>query len=1045
VASERAYLPASLPEQLTEQFYAWERRGRGWLLWDYPVVLEPPFVPFSRWAPLPNPVRDDARRPGFFERIWGRLRRRGEAVDLPSTIGVTDSETFEESDPTADEIEAPDLVEIQVLTPAFLEVREDLAVRLLLGLGASNSLVSFELIGLPGRLVLELVVRQEDAGLLRSALGTFVPELLTLDTPGLLRDAWTASPDSESVIVDFGLSQEFMLPLAIPRSFAVDPLLGFIAGLEDLRDGEVGLLQVLFQRTAYPWAESALRAIRDGEGGAFFADAPETLTLTKTKISDPLFAAGIRVAARASTESRAWQIARNLGGAIAQFADPTSNELVPLSNEGYASEDHEADVLTRRTRRSGMLVSARELAALVHVPTPSVRAASLRAPARKTKAAPTSASVGDVLLGENIHRGKTISVKVTRDLRLRHTYVIGGTGTGKSTLLLNLIRQDIEAGRGVGLLDPHGDLAEEVLASIPDARLKDVVVFDPSDEERPIGFNILKTHSAREKDLVASDLVAVFRRLSTSWGDQMTAVLGNAVLAFLESNRSGTLVDLRRFLLDRKWRCEFLASVPDPQVRLFWEQEFPLLVGRPQVPILTRLDAFLRPRSIRLVVAQKESRLDLGAVMDEGRIFIAKLAQGAIGEENTYLMGSLLVSKFHQATLAREGKQQGERRDFFLYVDEFHNFATPSLSALLAGARKYHVGLLLANQELRQLKESELQSSVLTNPATRVCFRVGDDDARKLAEGFASFEPPDLQNLGRGEALCRIERSDQDFSLRVPAPKSLDPKDADRRRGAARTYSRECYGTPRTDIEAMLAEAIAASIEPPSKRPPVPEDAGRPPRAAPAEGPRRPLPVTEQAAKVPATLTAPVHQGGKGPSVAKEPESVGGRGGPQHKYLQTLIKRYAEEKGYRATVEAALPGGGRVDVLLERDGESIACEISVTSTPEQELENLTKCLTAGIGRVVLVSPEPRSLKRVEKLATDQLDGETLRRVSFRTPEEFFSLLEEIENPASASERKGAVLGYKVKTKFKDSEREQGGRAKVLADTIIQALKRLRRQ
>src|SRR5262249_33562647 len=156
------------------------------------------------------------------------------------------------------------------------------------------------------------------------------------------------------------------------------------------------------------------------------------------------------------------------------------------------------------------------------------------------------------------------TVKIPRELRLRHTYVIGATGTGKSTLLLNLIRQDIEAGRGVGLLDPHGDLVEDVLGLIPIERHADVILFDPTDEERPAGFNVLQAHSTREKDLLASDLTAIFRRFSTSWGDQMTAVLSNAVLAFLEHPRGGTLLDLRQFLLDREFREMFLKEVTDP-------------------------------------------------------------------------------------------------------------------------------------------------------------------------------------------------------------------------------------------------------------------------------------------------------------------------------------------------------------------------------------------------------------------------------------------------------------------------------------------------
>src|SRR5205814_9960193 len=215
----------------------------------------------------------------------------------------------------------------------------------------------------------------------------------------------------------------------------------------------------------------------------------------------------------------------------------------------------------------------------------------------------------------------------------------------------NLIRQDIENGEGVAVLDPHGDLVDQILGIIPPARIGDVVLVDPADLEYSIGFNILSAHSELEKNLLSSDLVAVFRRLSTSWGDQMTSVLGNAILAFLESSQGGTLADLRRFLVEVDFRKQFLGTVRDPEVVYYWGKEFPLLSGKPQAPLLTRLDTFLRPKLIRYMVSQKKDRLDFRSMMDSKKIVLAKLAQGAIGEENAYLLGTLIVAKLHQMAL----------------------------------------------------------------------------------------------------------------------------------------------------------------------------------------------------------------------------------------------------------------------------------------------------------------------------------------------------------------------------------------------------------
>ena len=225
----------------------------------------------------------------------------------------------------------------------------------------------------------------------------------------------------------------------------------------------------------------------------------------------------------------------------------------------------------------------------------------------RTKAAPAVAFGHQLFLGENDHAGKTVRVTQSPEQRIQHTYLIGASGTGKSTLLLNMIVQDIRNGEGLAVLDPHGDLIDHILGHIPEERFDDVVLLDPSDEEYPVGFNILSAHSELERNLLASDLGSVFRRLSTSWGDQMTAVLGNAMLAFLESSEGGTLADLRRFLVESDYRSRFLTTVRDQEVAYYWRKEYPLLSGRPQGPILTRLDTFLRPKLIRHMVSQRHN------------------------------------------------------------------------------------------------------------------------------------------------------------------------------------------------------------------------------------------------------------------------------------------------------------------------------------------------------------------------------------------------------------------------------------------------------
>jgi hypothetical protein len=913
-----------------------------------------------------------------------------------------------------------DLVEIQIRLPEAARSTPLLAERLIQSIAGFQSRAAFELVGIGGTTFLQFAVPRPNVPAATTLLETFVEGVATATQPTLAR-AWCANPDDAGVVVDFGLAAEFMYPLARAMQFDVDPLLAFVAVLEALSPGEIGVVQVLFEPTRSPWASNALRALVNDDGEPFFRDGADLLSAARAKLASPLLACVIRVAARAASTEQAWAIVRRLGAGFGQFAQGGSNELIPLRTDETTPADHARDLVERRSHRTGMLLSLAELAGVAHVPSSAVRTASLRELPGATHAAPESLRAGDVNLGENVHRGQRAEVRLPLTVRLRHTHIIGATGTGKSTLLKSLLRQDMETGRGIALLDPHGDLADEVLGLVPEERLREVVLFDPADEEFPIGFNVLRAYSDRERNLLASDLTAIFRRFSTTWGDQMTAVMSAAVMALLECDGGGTLLDLRRFLADREFRDAKLQSVHDPLLLAFWHDEFPRLPGaRSQLPIITRLDAFLRPKSVRNIVAQRETRLDLRTLIDSGGILIARLSQGAIGEENAHLLGSLLVAKLHQVAMSREQVPESERTPFLLYLDEFQHFVTPSLTGLLTGARKYGVGLVLAHQELRQLRDDEVRGAVLANPATRVCFRLGDDDARLLGSGFASFEAADLLNLGVGEAICRVGQSGHDFNLRVPTPQRVDPVRARVRREAAREGTRERLGTARSEVEATIAAAWSPSGP---ARSPRPARTPRPPERTPA--PSAAPPMAQHATPRPPE------------SAPAEPP---GRGGAQHKYLQALIRERAQALGYRATIEAPVGSRGRADVLLDRDGVRIAVEISVTTSSHHELENVRKCLNAGADQVVVVSPSADTLQRLSEQVQGELAADLAARVRVSAPEAFLAELRPPPEPAPTS-----TLGYSVRTKITAGDTTStSARKQAIAQTIAGALRRLRR-
>ncbi|MCG3134379.1 MAG: hypothetical protein HMLKMBBP_01685 [Planctomycetes bacterium] len=999
----------SLSEHLASQFYAWERRGRGWQVYGYPVVLEPAFRPFVGYLPLHAAGHDDGRTAGLAESLWSSVRGKVPASDQPAML------EFEEPEPERD-TQDEEFVELQIRLPSAVDITPELSELLLLNLLASQQRIGFELLGVGPEIILQFVVPESHTGDLQAAIETYVPDIVVASRP-TLRAAWETNVADETVVADFGLSNEFLLPLATPRSFRTDPLLGFLSTLDGLGEHEIGLVQVLFEPTRQPWGRTAVAWLTGTDGAPIFPDSKSLLAGAAEKFSRPVVAAVVRVAARAEDRERAWAVVRRLGGALAQFSG--ANDLMPLAAEGYDPFDQEQDLLRRRTHRGGILLSTAELAGLVHVPASSVRTEQVRASPAKTKAAPGSVASGEICLGENTHRGRSVRVLLPLPTRLRHTHIIGATGTGKSTLVKSLIRQDLEGGRGIGLLDPHGDLADEVLGLVPEDRLGEVVLFDPSDEEFPVGFNVLAAHSDRERNLLASDLTAIFRRFSTTWGDQMTAVMSSAVMALLECEGGGTLLDLRRFLGDREFREAKLASVHDPLLLSFWREEFPRLPGaKSQLPITTRLDAFLRPKSIRHMVAQNKSRLDLRRLMDTGGIFIAKLSQGAIGEENAHLLGSLLVAKLHQLAMSREQVPETQRTPFLLYLDEFQHFVTPSLTGLLTGARKYGVGLVLAHQELRQLSDAEVRGAVLANPATRVCFRLGDEDARLLASGFSSFEATDLVNLGVGDAVCRVGQSGHDFNLRVPEPAVADVQRSTARRDVVREGTRTRFGTPRTEVERMIAAFWSVALR------------TDPTRVAPERGPVA-TPVEPVAVEL--------------PQLAKHPPGLEpatpGRGGSQHKYLQGMVKQAGEAKGYRATIEATVGERGRADVLLERGDERIAVEISITTSADHEVGNLKKCLEAGVSRVAVLSPVPPVLQRIQEAALAALPEADFTRIVFTSAEEFVAALAEPAAPPTKT-----VRGYKVKTQVHVTDVAAAKeRQDVLAQTIAGALRRLKRR
>jgi hypothetical protein len=415
-----------------------------------------------------------------------------------------------------------------------------------------------------------------------------------------------------------------------------------------------------------------------------------------------------------------------------------------------------------------------------------------------------------VRLGAHLVSGE--SVMLDAEERRRHLYVVGQTGTGKSTLLLNLIEQDLVAGEGIALLDPHGDLAEAVLTRIPKARTNDVVYLNPADLDRPIGFNPLSQVRDDLKAIVADGIVSAFRHVwADSWGHRLDYILTNAVRALLDVP-GGTLLMLPRLLTDDGFRGRIVEQfVGDPIVRSFWVNEYAGYSASFRTeaiaPIQNKIGKVLMMPSLRNMVTQPRSTITLRRLMDEGAIVVCNLSKGSLGESTAHLLGALLTTSLAQAALSHADKPASERPVFHLYVDEFQSFATDSFALILSEARKYGLTLTLAHQYLDQLPD-QLRSAVFGNAGSIIACRCGAEDAAILSAQIGLESREALLDLPNFSAWARLLRRGVPTS---PIPFDLYDAPRQRRPDAHRLIetSRQRFGRPRQDVEVRIQKFLA--------------------------------------------------------------------------------------------------------------------------------------------------------------------------------------------------------------------------------------------
>jgi CxxC-x17-CxxC domain-containing protein len=424
---------------------------------------------------------------------------------------------------------------------------------------------------------------------------------------------------------------------------------------------------------------------------------------------------------------------------------------------------------------------------------------------KKEKPAPPPLPKDLTLFGRTSFRGEQKPFGIKREDRRKHVYIIGKTGMGKTTLIQNMIIGDIHAGQGVAIVDPHGDVAEDILDFIPNDRVNDVIYFNPADLDFPIAFNVFEQVASEHKYLVASGLVGVFKKLyAESWGPRLEYILRNTLLALLDYPQA-TLLGVLRILADKKYRNDVIEKIQDPVVKSFWVDEFSNYNEKFRqeaiAPIQNKVGQFLSSAIIRNIVGQVKSSFDLRDIMDNKKILILSMSKGKIGEDNASLLGSMMITKIQLAAMSRANIVEEKRQDFYLYVDEFQNFATESFANILSEARKYRLNLTVAHQYIEQMSE-EVQAAVFGNVGTLIVFRIGAADAEVLEPEFdPTFLQADLVNLPAYNIYLKLMID----GLTSPAfsASTLPRLEAYRTTNREKiiAVSRERFGRPRATVE----------------------------------------------------------------------------------------------------------------------------------------------------------------------------------------------------------------------------------------------------
>ncbi|PIU33393.1 hypothetical protein COT04_00285 [Candidatus Shapirobacteria bacterium CG07_land_8_20_14_0_80_39_12] len=660
---------------------------------------------------------------------------------------------------------------LQVAVPFDNEIKIDVAEQMFASLNAIKKGGFLSFLKLQPHLSFEIVAKHEDIrfyvsvprdlkDMVEKQINGVYPDAEILEVP----EYNLFSENGRVAFAELELKESRYKPIKVFKDLPSDPLSSITTALAKMGPEEGAAIQILISPADGQWRSEGRsyitgvkKAESDPKKAKFKVDA-KTLEAIENKCGKPGFKAVIRIVVSAQSQQLADSHLSNLKSVFEQF----SSDLNRFGKKKiWWKAGFMVDFIYRyqplfSLRGYRTVLNSEELATIFHFPNKQVETPHLYWLYSKRAPAPIKIPKEGLYLGKSVYRGITRPVYLSDDDRRRHLYIIGKTGTGKTELLRNLILQDIRAGKGVCLIDPH-DLAEDLLQYIPPERAEEVIYFDPSDTDRPMGLNMLEAETEDQKHMVTTAIINLMYKLYDPYktgiiGPRFEHAIRNAMLTVM-SEPGSTFVEVVRCLTDANFVQELLPKVTDPMVRRYWTDQIAQTTDFHKSEVLdyivSKFGRFVTNKVMRNIIGQSKSAFDFRKVMDEGKILIINLAKGKIGEENSNFLGLVLVPKILAAAMSRADVPEEKRRDFHLYVDEFQNFATPDFAQILSEARKYRLNLTVANQFIGQVEE-EIKNAVFGNIGTILAFRVGVTDANYLQREFQpTFQEDDLLNIER--------------------------------------------------------------------------------------------------------------------------------------------------------------------------------------------------------------------------------------------------------------------------------------------------------